>query len=70
MDLGETVGNFLIFCNVPQHIQLWLLSCGWHLPKVENISKAVKKTESKKNLDFHNAQAAARKDVERAFGIL
>ena len=19
MDLGETVGNFLIFCNVPQH---------------------------------------------------
>ena len=26
--------------------------------------------QGKKDLDFHNAQAAARKDVERAFGIL
>ena len=35
-----------------------------------NICEAIEKTESKKNLYFHNAQAAARKDVERAFGIL
>ena len=32
--------------------------------------KPLKKPEGKKNLDFHNAHAAARKDVERAFGIL
>ena len=32
--------------------------------------KPLKKPEGKKNLDFHNAQAAARKYVERAFGIL
>ena len=35
-----------------------------------NICEAVEKPKGKKNLDFHNAQAAARKDVERAFGIL
>src|SRR4051794_9520565 len=32
--------------------------------------KPMKAPQGKKNLDFHNAQAAARKDVERAFGIL
>ena len=32
--------------------------------------KPLKKPEGKKNLDFHNAQAAARKDVGRASGIL
>ena len=35
-----------------------------------NIWQAVEKPEGKKYLDFHNAQAATRKDVERAFGIL
>ena len=37
---------------------------------MENTCEAVEKKEGKKNLDFHNAQAAARKDVERAYGIL
>ena len=32
--------------------------------------KPLKAPQGKKNLDFHNAQAAARKDVERAFEIL
>jgi hypothetical protein len=32
--------------------------------------KPIQKPQSKKELIFHNAQAAARKDVERAFGIL
>ena len=32
--------------------------------------KPVQRPVGKKMLDFHNAQAAARKDVERAFGIL
>ena len=32
--------------------------------------KPVKNPQGKKVLDFHNAQAAARKDVERAFEIL
>ena len=32
--------------------------------------KPVKNPQGKKALDFHNAQAAARKDAERAFGIL
>uniref|UniRef100_A0A453SSU8 DDE Tnp4 domain-containing protein n=2 Tax=Aegilops tauschii subsp. strangulata TaxID=200361 RepID=A0A453SSU8_AEGTS len=39
-------------------------------PKWQTFVKPLKKSEGKKNLDFHNAQAAARKDVERAFGIL
>ena len=38
-------------------------------PKWQTFVKPLKKLEGKKNLDFHNAQAAARKDVERAFGI-
>ena len=32
--------------------------------------KPLKKLEGKKNLDFHNGQATARKHVKRAFGIL
>jgi hypothetical protein len=32
--------------------------------------KLVVQTTGKKQLKFHNAQAEARKDVERAFGIL
>ena len=32
--------------------------------------KPLKKPEGRKNLDFHNAQVTARKDVERDFGIL
>ena len=32
--------------------------------------KPLSAPQGKKNLNFHNAQAAARKDVERAFGIL
>ena len=32
--------------------------------------KPLKKLKGKKYLDFHNAQAAARKDLKRAFGIL
>jgi hypothetical protein len=32
--------------------------------------KPVVQPTGKKQLKFHNAQAAARKDIERAFGIL
>jgi hypothetical protein len=32
--------------------------------------KPVVKTKDKKNMHFHNAHVAARKHVERAFGIL
>ena len=39
-------------------------------PKWQTFLKLLKKPEGKKNLDFHNAQAAARKDVKGAFGIL
>ena len=39
-------------------------------PKWQTFVKPLKKLEDKKNLNFHNARAAARKDVERAFGIL
>ena len=39
-------------------------------PEWQTFVKLLKKSEAKKNLDFHNAQAVARKDVERAFGIL
>ena len=38
-------------------------------PKCQTFVKPSKKPEGKKNLDFHNAQAAARKDMERAFEI-
>ena len=34
-----------------------------------NICEAGSQTQGKKKLDFHNTQAAARKDVEIAFGI-
>ena len=39
-------------------------------PKWQTFVKPVKNPQGKKEFDFHNAQAAARKDVERAFGIL
>jgi hypothetical protein len=39
-------------------------------PRWRTFVKPVKDPEGKCELDFHNAQAAARKDVERAFGIL
>ena len=39
-------------------------------PKWQTFVKPVIKPQGKKQLDFHNAQAAARKDVETAFGIL
>ena len=39
-------------------------------PKRQTFVKPLKKSEGKKNLDSRNARAAARKDVERAFGIL
>ena len=39
-------------------------------PKWQIFVKPLKKPEGKKNLDFHNAQAAAKKDVERVLGIL
>ncbi|EMS50874.1 putative DNA-directed RNA polymerase I subunit RPA2 [Triticum urartu] len=39
-------------------------------PKWQTFVKPLKKPEGKKELDFHNAQAAAKKDVERASGIL
>ena len=39
-------------------------------PKWQTFVKPLKIPKGKKNLDFHNGQAAARKDVERAFGIL
>src|SRR3954467_5319386 len=39
-------------------------------PRWQTFLKPMKAPQGKKNLDFHNAQATARKDVERAFGIL
>ena len=39
-------------------------------PRWSTFFKPVAKPKGKKELVFHNAQAAARKDVERAFGIL
>ena len=39
-------------------------------PKWQAFVKPLKKPKGKKKLDFHNAQEAARKDVERAFGTL
>lgn len=39
-------------------------------PKWVTFVKPVQAPKGKNELDFHNAQAAARKDVERAFGIL
>ena len=39
-------------------------------PKWQTFVKPLKKPEGKKYLDFHNAQTAARKDMERAFEIL
>ena len=39
-------------------------------PKWQTFMKPLKKLEGKKNLDFHNGQATARKHVKRAFGIL
>lgn len=38
--------------------------------KWQTFVKSLKKPKGKKNLDFHNARAVARKDVERAFKIL
>jgi hypothetical protein len=35
-----------------------------------HFMKPLVKTQGQKELDFHNAHAVARKDVERAFGIL
>ena len=39
-------------------------------PKWQTFVKALKKPEGKKELDFHNAQATAWKDVERDCRIL
>jgi hypothetical protein len=39
-------------------------------PRWQTIVKPVKYPTGKKKLQFHNAQATPRKDVERAFGIL
>ena len=39
-------------------------------PRWQTFFKPVHKPQGKKMLDLHNAQAEARKDVERAFGIL
>lgn len=39
-------------------------------PRWGTFVKPISKPQGKKELYFHNAQAAARKDVERAFGIL
>ena len=39
-------------------------------PKWQTFVKPVVKPSGKKQTQFHNAQAAARKDVERSFGIL
>jgi hypothetical protein len=39
-------------------------------PRWQTFVKSVVKPKGKKQTQFHNAQAAARKDVERAFGIL
>jgi hypothetical protein len=39
-------------------------------PRWQIFVKPVIQPQGKKQTQFHNAQAAARKDVERAFGIL
>jgi hypothetical protein len=39
-------------------------------PRWQTFVKPIKKPKGKKQCSFHNAQAVARKDVERAFGIL
>ena len=39
-------------------------------PRWSTFAKPISKPQGKKELIFHNAQAAARKDVESAFGIL
>lgn len=39
-------------------------------PKWSTFVKPIQTPQGKKELYFHNTQAAARKDVERAFGIL
>jgi hypothetical protein len=39
-------------------------------PRWRTFVKPVVKPQGKKQLDFHNAQVVASKDVERAFGIL
>jgi hypothetical protein len=39
-------------------------------PRWQTFLKPVIQPQGKKQTQFHNAQAAARKDVERAFGIL
>jgi hypothetical protein len=39
-------------------------------PRWQIFVKPVHKPKGKKQTNFHAAQAAARKDVERAFGIL
>ena len=39
-------------------------------PRWQTFVKPVVKPLGKKEVDFHSAQAAARKDMERAFGIL
>jgi hypothetical protein len=39
-------------------------------PRWQTFVKPIRKPKGKKQCSFHNAQAAARKDVERAFGIL
>ena len=45
-------------------------SCNDINARWQTFVKPVKKPQGKKQSTFHNAQAAARKDVERAFGIL
>lgn len=39
-------------------------------PKWAAFVKTISSHQGKKELQFHNAQAADRKDMERAFGIL
>jgi hypothetical protein len=39
-------------------------------PRWQKFVKPVSQPKGKKQTQFHNAEAAARKDVERAFGIL
>jgi hypothetical protein len=39
-------------------------------PRWQTFMKKIHKPSGKKKLQFHNAQAVARKNVERTFGIL
>jgi hypothetical protein len=56
----------------PVHFQakVCTYNFGYFYPKWQTFMKPVVRPSGKKQIQFHNAQAVARKDVERAFRIL